>query len=382
MRKNMYYNTTVDTDRERTTDTPMTLPSFPDTPVYGPTDTPMTLPSFPDTPVYGPTDTPMTLPSFPDTPVYDPSNPNNSGQGMNGNDIPMTLPSFPDTPVYDPSNPNNSGQGMNGNDIPMTLPSFPDTPVVSPIPPNYPSVPVVRYTNIRVLHALENGGAVNILLNGVALTEGLTYGNITAYSMENAGNILVTVVASDNPSKYIVQESLRFNFGDSYTLAIIPANIDGSANNATGFTAALYKIEDSSCNKTLYNSCLRAVNLAPITQSLDVSLLDGRTIAKGLAYRDIGNFRQFTPGQYRVLVYDSSCSMGTSTNNAGANARGIGISIIPIIVGNTNATCMADLLLTSQISVRSSSVYTLFIIGSPYTPEGLKLLFTESYFEG
>lgn len=367
MRQNMYYNTTVDTDRERSTDTPMTIPSYP--------DTPMTLPSFPDTPVYDPSnpnnnsgtgtndsDTPMTLPYYSDTPMTLPYY----------SDTPMTLPSYPDTPMTLPSFP----------DTPMTLPSFPDTPVVSPIPPNYPSVPVVRYTNIRVLHALENGEAVNVLLNGVALTEGLTYGNITAYSMENAGNILVTVVSTNNPSKYIVQESLRFNFGDSYTLAIIPANIDGSANTATGSVASLFRIEDSSCNKSLYNSCLRAINLAPIAQSLDVSLLDGRTIAKGLAYKDIGNFRQFTPGQYRVIVYDSSCSMGTATGNAGANARGIGISVIPIVVGNTNATCMADLLLTSQISVGSSSVYTLFIIGSPYTPGGLKVLFVESYFEG
>lgn len=330
MRRNMYYNTTVDTNE----------------------DTPSTLPSFPDTPVYNPSDTPTTLPSFPDTPVYNPS--------------------FPSTPC----------SGTNGSDIPMTLPSFPDTPVASPIPPNYPSVPIVRYTNIRVLHALEYGEAVNVLLNGVALTEGLTYGNITAYSLENAGNILVTVVSSDNPSRYIVQETLRFNFGDSYTLSIIPANIDGSPNAATGFAASLYKIEDTSCNKSLYNSCLRAVNLAPITQSLDVSLLDGRTIAKGLAYKDVGNFRQFTPGQYRVLVYDSSCALGAATNNAGANARGIGIQVIPIIVGNTNATCMADLLLTSQITVGSSRVYTLFIIGSPYTAGGLKMLFVESYFEG
>lgn len=329
-------------------------------------------------------DIPMTLPSFPDTPVYNPNDEVTNG----GSGIPQTLPSFPDIPVYNPPGGTNTGpiptpEGShtpNGSDTPMTLPSFPDTPVASPIPPLYPSIPIERYTNIRILHADENVGAVNVILNGTTLTEGLTYGNITAYTTEAAGNILITVVSTANPARYITQETLRFNYGDTYTIAVIPYAADGSANPSTGFGSTLFKIEDTSCNKSLYNSCLRAINLSTYANPLSVSLLDGRVIAQNLPYKGIGSFRQFTPGRYRVLVYENTCNNQIQPRTGRALGSAV-IGVIPIIVGNANASCMADLLIASQITVGASSVYTYYILGNPYTSGGMKVLFVESYFD-
>lgn len=338
-------------------------------------------------PMRNDSNTPQTLPSFPDVPVY---NPENEVPGSSG--IPQTLPSFPDIPVYNPPGGTNtgpvplptpsvpSGGTSGGSNIPMTLPSFPDIPVASPIPPLYPSVPVERYTNIRFLHADENIGPVNVILNGTTLTEGLSYGNITAYTTEAAGNILITVVSSANPARYIVQETLRFNFGDTYTVALIPYSADSSANPATGFDSTLFRIEDTSCNKSLYNSCIRAINLSTYGNPLSVALLDGRVIAQNLSYKDIGNFRQFTPGKYRVLVYENACNSQIQPRAERALGSAV-VGIIPIIIGNANASCMADLFIASQISVGSSSVYTYYILGNPYTSGGMKALFVESYFD-
>ena len=345
--------------------------------------------------------TPQTLPSFPDTPVYNPPGGTNTGPipdgsinggtpggATNGVDTPMILPSFPDTPVYNPPGGTNTGPlplptpslPSNGSDIPMTLPSFPDTPVVSPIPPLYPSLPIERYTNIRILHADENVGAVSVILNGTTLTEGLTYGNITAYTTEAAGNILITVVSTANPARYIVQETQRFNYGDTYTIALIPFDASGNANPSTGFNSILFKIADTSCNKSLYNSCIRAINLSTYANPLSVSLLDGRVIAQNLSYKGIGSFRQFTPGRYRVLVYENSCNSQIQPRTGRALGTGI-IGVIPIVIGNANSSCMADLLIASQITVGSSAVYTYYIIGNPYTSGGIKALFVESYFD-
>lgn len=329
---------------------------------------------------------PMTLPSFPDTPVYNPED----GTINGGSNIPQILPSFPDTPVYNPPGGTNTGpiptpDGSTNNntgssDIPMTLPSFPDTPVASPIPPLYPSIPVERYTNIRILHADENVGAVSVILNGTTLTEGLTYGNITAYTTEAAGNILITVVSTANPARYIVQETQRFNYGDTYTIALIPFDAGGGANPATGFNSVLFKIEDTSCNKSLYNACIRAINLSTYENPLSVSLLDGRVIAQNLSYKGIGNFRQFTPGRYRVLVYENACNNQIQPRSGRALNSAV-IGVIPIVIGSSSASCMANLLAASQISVGSSAVYTFYVLGNPYTSGGLKVLFVESYFD-
>ena len=386
-----------ETPSDGRTDTPMTTPSFPEMPMYNPendingnsrgTDIgpfPLPTPSLPSDGTSGGTDIgplPLPTPSLP------------SGGASGGTDIgplPLPTPSLPSggtsggtdigpLPLPTPSLP--SGGTSGSPDIPMTLPSFPDTPVASPIPPLYPSLPIERYTNVRFLHADESIGAVNVILNGTTLTEGLTYGNITAYTTEAAGNILITVLSTDNPAKYIVQETLRFNYGDTYTIALVPFSADNSANPATGFNSTLFRIEDTSCNKSLYNSCIRAINLSTYENPLSVALLDGRVIAQNLSFKDIGNFRQFTPGKYRVLVYENSCSHNSQIQPRAQVLGSAVIGVIPIIIGNANASCMADLFAASQITVGSSSIYTYYILGNPYTSGGIRVLFVESYFD-
>ena len=304
-------------------------------------------------------DTPMTLPSYPNPPVYD-----TSQDQQTGSDIPTTLPSFPNTPVYDTSQ--NTQPGLN---IPVTLPSFPDTPVYNTQVPVYPNVSVERYTYIRILHANETIGAVNVLINGKLIASGLTYGALTSYTTESPGAILITVVSTNNPAQYVAQETLSFNNGTTYTVALI-ASMNGMVSSS-GFSSTLYQIEDTSCTKAFYNSCMRAVNLAVDTGAVNVALADGRIIAKDLSYLAISAFRQFTPGRYRVIVYESSC-------NSSIQPRAT-ISIIPIIVGNASSTCTANLLLSTEIEIASNKVYTSYILGSPYTSGGMKFLFAESF---
>lgn len=311
-------------------------------------------------------DIPMTLPSYPDT---DPSIGGPVYPSGTSDDTPMTLPSYPDTdssiggPVY----PSGGTPGIN---FPVTLPSFPDTPVASPFPPSYPSVPVTRGCNIRILHADRRVGAVNVILSGVTLVTNLTYGSISAYSQESSGTLLVTVVSADNVYQYLVQETMRFNSGETYTIAIIP----------NGNATALFQITDVSCNKSLYNSCLRAINLSTDSGPLDISLLDGRTIARNLSFKGIGSYKQFTPGTYRVIVYENTCA--NNSNSIIGNLQSGALNIIPIIIGSGNSSCMTNLLKASQIRVASNRLYTLYLIGSSSVANNdLILLFVESSFD-
>lgn len=338
-------------------------------------DMPMTLPSYPDTdssvndsqdraPA---SNKPATLPSYPDTdpslggPAFSPNRPS-------VNDTPVTLPSYPDTdPSLGGSVPSGGSPGIN---FPVTLPSFPDIPVASPFPPSYPSVPVTRGCNIRILHADRRVGAVNVILSGVTLVTNLTYGSVSAYSQESSGTLLVTVVSSNNVYQYIVQETMRFNSGETYTIAIIP----------NGNATALFQITDVSCSKSLYNSCLRAINLSTGGGPLDISLLDGRTIARNLSFKGIGSYRQFTPGTYRVLVYENKCS--NNSNPIMGNLQSGVLNIIPIIIGSGNSSCMTNLLKASQIRIASNRLYTLYLIGrSSVANNDLMLLFVESSFD-
>lgn len=250
--------------------------------------------------------------------------------------------------------------------FPTVPPTFPDTPLVAAFPPAYPNVPVARGCNIRILHADKNLGAVTVLLSDVTLVTNLSFGNISDYSQEASGILLVTVTTADNPAQYVVQETMRFNYGETYTIAIVPR----------GGGSALFQINDISCNKSLYNSCLRAINLSPDSITLDVSLLDGRTIAKNLSYLDIGNYKQFMPGIYRVIVYENRCRNNMQTENQ----HPVSDTAIPIIIGGSNSACMTFMLASSQIQIHSNRLYTIYLIGYTTDSEGLIILYVESSF--
>ncbi len=280
-------------------------------------------------------------------------------------DMPFLRPPSPDDGrILGGSEAPSAGSSMIS--FPAMPPAFPDTPLAAPLPHAYPSVPVARGCNIRFLHADKNLGAVTVILSEVTLVTNLTFGNISDYSQEASGILLVTVSTTDQPFQYVVQETMRFNYGETYTVAIVPR----------GSGSALFQITDISCSKSLYNSCLRAINLSPDSIPLDVSLLDGRTIARNLSFLDIGGYKQFMPGTYRVIVYENTCRNNMQTENQHP-ASG---TAIPIIIGGSSSACMTYMLASSQIQIDSNRLYTIYLIGYTTDSNGLTILFVESSF--
>ena len=262
--------------------------------------------------------------------------------------------------------PDAPSAGYSTISFPAVPPIFPDTPLVAAFPPAYPNVPVAKGCNIRILHADKNLGAITVILSDVTLVTNLSFGNVSDYSQEASGILLVTVTTVDNPFQYVVQETMRFNYGETYTIAIVPR----------GSGSSLFQITDVSCSKSLYNSCLRAINLSPGSIPLDVSLLDGRTIARNLSFLDIGGYKQFMPGTYRVIVYENRCRSNMQTENQ----HPVSDTAIPIIIGGSSSACMTFMLASSQIQINSNRLYTIYLIGYTTDSDGLTILFVESSF--
>ena len=279
--------------------------------------------------------------------------------------IPSLRPFAPnvDMPLGGPDAP---PAGYSMISFPAVPPTFPDTPLVAAFPPAYPNVPVARGCNIRILHADKNLGPITVILSDVTLVKNLSFGNISDYSQEASGILLVTVTTVDKPFQYVVQETMRFNYGETYTIAIVPR----------GGGSSLFQINDISCSKSLYNSCMRAINLSPDSIPLDVSLLDGRTIARNLSFLDIGGYKQFMPGTYRIIVYENRCRNNMQTENQ----HPVSDTAIPIIIGGSNSACMTFMLASSQIQIHSNRLYTIYLIGYTTDSDGLTILFVESSF--
>lgn len=333
------------------------LPESPDTPTWGP---PSGLPESPDTPTWGP---PPGLPESPDTPTWGPP----SGNGPTVIWPPTGLPDPSDRPGWGPiivpdnsGNSSNSGSfGNSGNLNWRPVITFPGITI-------QPNTSGTRSSSVRFIHAAVGQGQVTVSVNGSVFTSYLIYSNMTEYQTVTGGTAAVTV-RSNTTGRVINRTSFSLDDGGIYTIALV--------NSADG--VALYLMEDTSCNKSVYNSCIRTANLTNRAPSLDVALTGGSTLFSGVRFLDVTDYRQFNPGTYSISV-TSAGGCGVVSSGVSSNSRAV--QILPVIVG-IGGSCGREVFATSTMDVGRNRVYTLYLIGNAYASPQLQMILAESYFE-
>ena len=312
------------------------LPESPETPPFRPPGN--FLPESPETPPFRPPGN--FLPESPETPPFRPP----------GN----FLPESPETPPFGPP------QEQGGSNIPNWRP-----PIVIPIIPAVPSRPSVgAYCNIRFLHAAVNQPGVSIFIDNSQAASRLTYSNMTNYGLSQAGYIVVTIRNSTTNS-VINRTAFTVTDGGIYTVALV--------NSADGI--ALYIMEDTNCNKSVYNSCIRVANLTNNAPTLDILLSGSQLIYQNVRFLDVTEYRQINPGMYTISVASSQhCTEFSTINNRA-------VQIIPVIIGIASNNCFRNILVTSRISIERDMVYTVYIIGNAYSAPFMQMILAESYFE-
>lgn len=313
-----------------------------------PGDQPMTLPSFPDQPAYDqenqlpPWGPPEGMPESPETPPW--------GPPSQLPDQPTTLPSFPDQPVYDPNDPN----------IPNWRP-----PIIIPVIPSLPSRPSTGTAcNVRFLHAAVNQPGVSISINNERVESRLTYSNMTEYKLSSAGYVVFTIRSNVN-NTVLNRTAFTLQDGNIYTIAII--------NAANGI--ALYLMQDTPCNKSIYHSCIRVANLTNNAPTLDILMSGNQLIYQNVRFLDVTEYRQLNAGLYTISAASSQhCHQFSTISNRA-------VQIIPVIIGVANNNCFRNILVTSQMSIAPNMVYTIYIIGNAYSAPNMQMILAESYFE-
>ena len=261
---------------------------------------------------------------------------------------------------------------------PMTVePEFEMNQPAAPAPPGVETTPHMTvtpapetvwpmpgYCSVRFLFASVDTPPVNITFGNTPIVNGLSFGQITAYTMETSGFRTITVRNAAYPYSILNQSAFRFRQGRLYTVALLtsPGGL------------VLYLIEDTDCSKSIYQSCMRAVNLSYDVPNVDFRLSDGRIVFSNVSYAAITDYRQFMPGSYTFVAYDrSQCPMPITT----ANQNRL-VQIIPVIIGGTNTNCAGTALVSGTFTFSANMVYTLYLIGSAYNTPALRFLLAES----
>lgn len=184
----------------------------------------------------------------PATPGFGPSGSVTPSVPSNGNDVPAT-PGFGPSGSVTPSVPGN------GNDVPATPGFGPVGPVTPSLPSGGSSGNVIVRPNTGILWTwgtlspffststdiahvrFYNAAAVreplDIYLNGRLVVSNLDYMNYTRYLHIIPGIYRLTVFSRTNPQSAIIDTSVRFRSGTSYTLAILGTYGDFSVQMIT-----------------------------------------------------------------------------------------------------------------------------------------------------
>lgn len=250
----------------------------------------------------------------------------------------------PQMPVIPLPNPGEGGPVFDGNNnddndpiIPLPNPGeggpvFPGPIITVPVRPVLPCFFCNATSNgsVRFLNAAFGYGAFTISISNNVVVRNLEYAEISDYGRVSTGYQTVSIAAGNG---YIyVSKQIRVKVGSKVTIAVV--NVAGGLD----FTV----IDDETCNTPLGGSCLRACNLSYNSGPLNVFTTSDNLIFGDVEFLEVTNYRRVLPGTYVINVANSQ-----------------------------------EFLITTEVTTRSNSQYTIYIFNWEADPTALRTLIIE-----
>ena len=278
------------------------------------------------------------LPESPETPVFGP--PSGTGNTENvpaspGGPLPLPTPSLPDSETPAPSLP---GAGL------FPFPNRPGNNQQWPPIAIYP-IPIYPgggqnnnqqgFCTLRFLNAAVGYESLNISIGSKRIVNNLQYSTVSSYFTEIDGFQTINVALPQMPGRTIASETLLFNDGDVYTIALI--------NTMDGIS--MLPVSDVPCRNQNPNfACIRTVNLSYNSPALDVEVQTANIAFHDVRFKTVTPYRQIRQGSQTFQVFETE---------SGAPGFSITAWIEPL------------------------KMYTLYMVGDAYAVPGISGVFTE-----
>ena len=293
------------------------------------------------------------------TPVIPLPNPGEGGPVYPGNDFgnndPAATPVIPlpnpgeGGPVYPGNDFGNNGSG-NGNIVVTPVIPLPNPGEGGPVYPGNTTPPIQgtiitvlprpvtpcfycnsnSYGTIRFLNTAIGYNPFIISVNNRTAVDMLEYAEVSEYGRIASGYQTITV-AGRNGYIYISKQ-IRITVGATMTIAIV--------NTAGGLD--LVEVNDTVCYTPLGGACVRASNLSYNAGPLSVSTYSGNVVFRNVNFMEVTNYVRIVPAHYDIYV------------------------------SNVN-----EVLLTTELTVRSGSQYTIYMFNWTESPTAIRTLIIE-----
>lgn len=153
--------------------------------------------------------------------------------------------------------------------------------------------PPAGSARVRVLHTSYDAPAVDVLVDGTAAIQSLSYPSASAYQTVTAGDRFVEVTPAGQPNTAVISETLSLTDGATYTVLAV---------NELSMISALALMDDPA--PAAGQAKVRFVHAAPDAPAVDIKLGtgDGPAVFGGQGFQDASDYAAVAPGSYEFVV--------------------------------------------------------------------------------
>jgi hypothetical protein len=175
--------------------------------------------------------------------------------------------------------------------------------------------------SVRFVHASPDAPAVDIVVDGAALAEGVNFGDASDYLPLPSGKHQVEVVPSgESAGSAVLDEEIDLDGGSAYLFAV--------AGPLNDLQAKLYEVNLDDLDEN--QARVRLINLAPDQESVDLSVAGGDQWQSDVAFPDAGDYKDVDAATYdlEVRAHDGDTAIATLTGVEAQAARAYDILLL------------------------------------------------------
>lgn len=148
-----------------------------------------------------------------------------------------------------------------------------------------------EYSLVRFLHAVPNGDAVDIFVNGSSFYKDLDFTKFTPYVYMPKGTYTIEIFQENAADNSLAKQSIDVKPGELVTVAII-------VNNGK---VELLPIKEDMEIASGRDSKTRFVHLVPNGRNVNI-ILDNKVIATDLKYTNVTPYEILPPEEYKIDI--------------------------------------------------------------------------------
>lgn len=205
-------------------------------------------------------------------------------------------------------------------------------------------IPDMSVCKVRFLNAVEDSGALRVVVGSRLITNNLTYTNVTEYNNIPVGFRRVIITSASSPRAIMYQATIPFNAGEVITLAIVksPQGLD------------LIRISDINITSGFRGrGSMRMANLVLNSPPLDLFLTNHRVIFSDVRYKEVTQAKQAQAKEYDMYIARTPYVIEPRYNDIEV------IEDMPIITPYSNS----DPLVSFSVNIKSGVMSTIYVFG-------------------